>query len=143
VRLRSHDPKEAPLIDPNYWGDPYDEKISIAGFRIARRIMAQPAFAGLIRREADPGPAAETDDEIRAYAFRHAKTDYHPVGTCRMGAEDDPEAVVTPRLRLKGVENLRVCDSSTMPFVNSSNTNAPTIMIAEKAADMIRADHGI
>jgi choline dehydrogenase-like flavoprotein len=143
VRLASADPRAKPLIDPNYWGDPHDAAMSIAGFRLARRIMAQPALRAVIRAEADPGAGVETDDEIRAYAFRHAKTDYHPVGTCRMGAEDDPLAVVTPRLRLRGVENLRVCDSSTMPFVNSSNTNAPTIMIAEKAADMILADAGL
>jgi choline dehydrogenase-like flavoprotein len=143
VRLRSSDPKDPPLIDPNYWGDPHDVKMSIEGFRLARRIMAQPAFAEFMKGEATPGPQARTDDDIREYACRHAKTDYHPVGTCKMGAEDDPTAVVTPRLRFKGIENLRVCDSSVMPFVNSSNTNAPTIMIAEKAADMIRADHGI
>ncbi len=143
VRLASADPMAKPLIDPNYWGDPYDMKISIAGFRLARTIMAQPAFRAFIKAEAHPGAAARTDDDIIAYACKHAKTDYHPVGTCKMGAEDDPTAVVTPRLRLKGIENLRVCDSSVMPFVNSSNTNAPTIMIAEKAADMIAADNGL
>jgi choline dehydrogenase-like flavoprotein len=141
VRLRSGDPKDKPLIDPNYWADPYDVKMSIAGFRLARRIMAQPAFRELMKGEAHPGAQATTDDDIKEYAYRHAKTDYHPVGTCRMGADDDPAAVVTPRLQLRGIEGLRVCDSSVMPFVNSSNTNAPTIMIAEKAADMIRADH--
>lgn len=141
VRLRSNDLLERPLIDPNYWGDAYDVGMSVAGFKLARRIMAQPAFREFVKGEATPGPQVTTDDEIREYAFTHAKTDYHPVGTCKMGAEDDPSAVVTPRLNLKGVEGLRVCDSSVMPFVNSSNTNAPTIMIAEKAADMIRADH--
>jgi len=143
VRLRSSDPGDKPLIDPNYWADPYDVKMSIEGFRIARRIMAQPALREFMKAEAHPGAQAQTDDDIRDYAFRHAKTDYHPVGTCKMGAEDDPSAVVTPQLRFKGVNALRVCDSSIMPFVNSSNTNAPTMMIAEKAADMIRADHGL
>lgn len=141
VRLKSNDPKQAPLIDPNYWGDDYDVKMSVAGFKLARQIMAQPAFKEFMRGEAHPGAQAKTDDDIREYAYRHAKTDYHPVGSCKMGAEDDPAAVVNPRLQLKGTEGLRVCDSSTMPFVNSSNTNAPTIMIAEKAADMIREDH--
>jgi choline dehydrogenase-like flavoprotein len=141
VKLKSNDPKERPLIDPNYWADPYDVRMSIEGFKLTRRIMAQPAWRDFIKGEANPGPQAKTDDDIKEYAYRHAKTDYHPVGTCKMGATDDPTAVVTPRLQLKGVEGLRVCDSSTMPFVNSSNTNAPTIMIAEKAADMIRADH--
>jgi len=143
VRLKSKDPRAKVHIDPNYWGDPYDVKISIEGFRLARRIMAQDAFKPFISGEAHPGAGAQSDDEIREYAFRHAKTDYHPVGSCKMGAADDPTAVVTPRLQFKGIEGLRVCDSSTMPFINSSNTNAPTIMIAEKAADMIRADHGL
>ncbi len=143
VRLKSKDPLAKVHIDPNYWGDPYDVKISIAGFRLARRIMAQAAFKPFIKGEAHPGAQAETDDEIKEYAYRHAKTDYHPVGTCKMGAEDDPTAVVTPRLLVKGIDGLRVCDSSVMPFINSSNTNAPTIMIAEKAADMVCVDHGI
>ena len=143
VRLKSNDPRALVHVNPNYWADPYDVQMSIAGFRLARRIMAQPAFSAVMKGEAHPGAAAQSDDDIREYACQHAKTDYHPVGTCKMGAEDDPTAVVTPRLQFKGIEGLRVCDSSVMPFVNSSNTNAPTIMIAEKAADMIRADHHI
>lgn len=141
VRLKSNDPKEAPLIDPNYWDDAYDVKMSIEGFKLARRIMAQPAFKDFVVGEAHPGARAKTDEDIKEYAYRHAKTDYHPVGSCKLGAEDDQTAVVNSRLQMKGIEGLRVCDSSTMPFVNSSNTNAPTMMIAEKAADMIREDH--
>ena len=141
VRLKSNDPFEAPLIDPNYWGDPYDVEMSVLGFKLTRRIMAQDAFKPYIKREASPGSDCKTDDDIKEYAYKHAKTDYHPVGTCRMGAVDDPAAVVTPELRLKGMEGLRVCDSSIMPFLNSSNTYAPTIMIAEKAADMIIDEH--
>ncbi len=143
VRLKSNDPRAKVFIDPNYWGDPHDVEMSLQGFRLARRIMAQPVFRDWMKAEAHPGAAAMSDDDIKDYAYRHAKTDYHPVGTCRMGAAEDPRAVVDPQLRLKGIEGLRVCDSSVMPFVNSSNTNAPTMMIAEKAADMIRADHGI
>ncbi|MEM7694802.1 MAG: GMC family oxidoreductase N-terminal domain-containing protein [Pseudomonadota bacterium] len=143
VRLKSNNPFETVHINPNYWGDAYDVKMSIEGFKLARSIMAQPVFKDVMRGESSPGADAKTDDDIKDYAFRHAKTDYHPVGTCKMGAADDPTAVVTPDLRLKDVEGLRVCDSSVMPFVNSSNTNAPTMMIAEKAADMIRADHKI
>ncbi len=141
VRLKSKDPMAQPHIDPNYWGEREDVRRSIAGFRLGRRIMAQPAFRPFIKVEAYPGDAAETDEDIIEYACRHAKTDYHPVGTCRMGAPDDPDAVVDPELRLRDIENLRVCDSSVMPFVVSSNTNAATIMIAEKAADMICGDH--
>lgn len=143
VRLLSNDTKAPVHIDPGYWRDPHDVTRSIAGVRLARRIMAQEAFAPWIRGEAHPGAEAQSDDEIKEYAFRHAKTDYHPVGTCRMGAPEDPAAVVTPDLRVKQVEGLRICDSSIMPFVTSSNTNAPTIMIAEKAAEMIRTDHGL
>jgi choline dehydrogenase-like flavoprotein len=141
VKLKSNNPTERPLIDPNYWGDPHDVQKSIAGFKLARHMMAQPAFRDVIKGEAHPGAQAKTDDDIKQHAYRHAKTDYHPVGTCKMGAVDDPTVVVNPRLQLKGIEGLRVCDSSVMPFVNSSNTAAPTMMIAEKAADMICVDH--
>lgn len=143
VRLKSGDPLDKPLIDPNYWGDSYDIEHSIKAFKLTRRIMEQKAFASFMKAESMPGADCRTDDDIRDYAHRHSKTDYHPVGTCKMGAEDDGTAVVTPDLRLKGIEGLRICDSSIMPFLTSSNTNAPTIMIAEKAADMIRADHNI
>ncbi|MCP5000071.1 MAG: alanine-phosphoribitol ligase [Hyphomicrobiales bacterium] len=141
VRLSSNDPKQAPLIDPNYWGDYHDVKTSMDGFKLARRIMEQSAFKEFVSGEAHPGAQAKTDDDIQEYAYRHAKTDYHPVGSCKMGADDDPTAVVNPRLQIKRIEGLRVCDSSIMPFINSSNTNAPTTMIAEKAADMIRDDY--
>ena len=143
VRLISSDEKAKPHIDPNYWADPHDVRKSIAGFRLARRIMAAPVFKEVIGGEASPGRDAVTDDDIRDYACRHAKTDYHPVGTCRMGAKEDVETVVTPDLKLKGIDRVRICDSSIMPFIPSCNTNAPTIMIAEKAADMILRDHGL
>jgi choline dehydrogenase-like flavoprotein len=136
VTLASADPFAHPLIDPNYWGDPYDRAMSIRGFRLAREIMQQPAFKPFVMAERMPGPAVETDDDIAAYAIRHAKTDYHPVGTCKMGM--DELAVVDPELRVKGLEMLRVCDSSIMPRLVSSNTNAPTIMIAEMASDLIQ-----
>ena len=135
VRLRDADPFTHPLIDPNYWGDPYDRKISIEGFRIARRIMASPSFKPFVLAERLPGPQAQTDEEIAAYARKFSKTDYHPVGTCKMGV--DATAVVDPGLRVRGLRALRVCDASVMPRLVSSNTNAATIMIAEKAADHI------
>ena len=134
---------QRPLIDPNYWGDSYDIKHSIKAFKLTRRIMQQDAFVPFVKSESMPGADYRSDDDIRDYAYRHSKTDYHPVGTCRMGALDDDTAVVTPDPRLKTVEGLRVCDSSVMPFLTSSNANAPTIMIAEKAADLIRVDHGL
>jgi len=101
-------------------------------------VMAAPAFKPFLDKERMPGPAVRTDDELAAYVRQWAKTDYHPVGTCRMGT--DEESVVSPNLKLRGIEKLRVCDSSIMPNEISANTNAPTIMIAEKAADIILAD---
>ncbi len=138
VRLARADPTAAPLIDPNYWADPYDREMSIRGFRLARRIMAQPAFKPFVKAEALPGPQVETDDEIADYAGKHAKTDYHPVATCAMGPDDSKDAVVDLQLRVRGIEGLRVCDSAAMPLLVSANTNAATIMVAEKAADIIR-----
>lgn len=135
VRLSSSDPADAPLIDPNYWADPYDREISIKGLRIAREIMRRNALKPFVDREVLPGPSLDTDDELFDYACRSAKTDHHPVGTCRMGNDD--MAVVTPDLRLRGIEGLRVCDASVMPRVPSSNTNAPTIMVGEKGSDII------
>ena len=136
VKIESADPFAAPLINPNYWGDPYDREMSIRGFRLAREIMAQDAFKPYLLAERLPGPDVQSDDEIAAYAAKHGKTDYHPVGTCKMGT--DPMAVVDLDLTVHGLQGLRVCDSSVMPLLVSSNTNAPTIMIAEKAADLVR-----
>ena len=136
VRLASDDPRDAPLIDPNYWAEPEDLDISLRGLEMAREILRQPALSTYLRREVLPGPDIRSRDALRNYAFRMAKTDHHPVGTCRMGR--DAMAVVTPDLRVRGLDGLRICDSSVMPSIPSSNTNAPTIMIAEKASDMIR-----
>ncbi len=138
VRLRSSDPAAAPLIDPNYWAEEYDRKMSVEGFKLARDIMAQPAFKPYIKQESMPGAEFKTDEQIMQYARQHSKTDYHPVGACKMGDADDERSVVGPDLRVRGLDGLRVVDSSVMPRVVSSNTNAPTIMIAEKAADMIK-----
>ncbi len=140
VRLASADPSKAPLIDPNYWQDPRDRALSIEGLKLAQDIMRQDALRPYVKAERLPGPEVRTDAEYFDYTCANAKTSHHPAGTCRMGA--DPGAVVDPRLRFNGVEGLRVVDASIMPTVVSSNTNAATIMIAEKAADMILADHG-
>ena len=136
VRLASADPLAAPLIDPNYWADPHDREMSIRGLKLAREIMRQDALKPYVLAERLPGPDVQTDEDYFNYACAHAKTDHHPAGTCRMGA--DPHAVVDPQLRFNGIAGLRVVDASIMPSVVSSNTNAATIMIAEKAADMIR-----
>jgi choline dehydrogenase-like flavoprotein len=137
VRLQSADPTASPLLDPNYWSAPEDREASLRGLRLAREILSQPALAPYLRREVLPGPRARTDEELFAYACANAKTDHHPVGTCRMGRSGDPQAVVTPDLKVIGLEGLRVADASVMPLVPSSNTNAPTIMVAEKASDHI------
>ncbi len=136
VRLKSSDPAAHPLIDPNYWSDPEDWTRALAGLRLARELLQQDAMKPYVKAERLPGPEVQTDGEFFAYAAANAKTQHHPVGACKMGL--DAMAVVDPELRVHGVEGLRVCDSSIIPRVNSSNTNAPTIMIGEKAADMIR-----
>lgn len=137
VKLTSSDPFATPIIDPNYWAEPADMQASVDGFKILREILAQPAFAKFVKGEHAPGPKVKSDQDIAAYARRTGKTDYHPVGTCKMGVDD--MAVVDPELRVRGVEALRVIDSSVMPALISSNTNAASIMIAEKGADIVRA----
>jgi choline dehydrogenase-like flavoprotein len=124
-----------PLIDPNYWEDPHDRSMSLEGLRMAREILRQPALAPFILAERMPGPATANEAELTDYAVRTSKTDHHPCGTCAMGTHE--MAVVDPELRLRGLKGVRICDASVMPHITSSNTNAPTIMIAEKAADLI------
>ncbi|MHC5231703.1 GMC family oxidoreductase [Brucella sp. LJL56] len=136
VRLTSNDPAAAPLIDPNYWSDPHDRKMSLEGLKIAREILSQDALKPFVMAERLPGPKVVSDDDLFDYTCANAKTDHHPVGTCKMGT--DAMAVVDLDLKVRGLEGLRVCDSSIMPRVPSCNTNAPTIMIGEKGADIIR-----
>jgi len=136
VRLASNDPAAAPLIDPNYWSDPHDRKMSLEGLKIAREILSQDALKPYVMAERLPGSKVVSDDDLFDYACANAKTDHHPVGTCRMGT--DAMAVVDLELKVRGLEGLRVCDSSIMPRVPSCNTNAPTIMVGEKGADIIR-----
>ena len=140
VRLQSADPAAMPLIDPNYLADPYDREMSIRGLKLVQSILAQDALKPYILAERLPGPDVRTEQEYFDFICLHSKTSHHCAGTCRMGR--DPKAVLDPRLRFNGIEGLRVADASIMPTVNSSNTNAPTIMIGEKAADMIKQDQG-
>jgi choline dehydrogenase-like flavoprotein len=137
VRLAGADPAAAPLLDPNYWSHPDDQALAIKGLRLAREIMRQPALKRYVQTEVLPGSKLTTDSELFDYACLHAKTDHHPVGTCRIGRPNDPASVVTPDLRVIGLDGLRVADASVIPLVPSCNTNAPTIMVAEKAADHI------
>ena len=140
VRLASSDPLAAPLIDPNFLAEREDVDRLVRGFKAMRQIMAQPALAGLRGRELEASACARSDADIEAFIRSRADTIYHPVGTCRMGPGTND--VVDARLRVKGIEALRVVDASIMPRVVGGNTNAPTIMIGEKAADMIREDAG-
>ncbi len=141
VRLQTSDPRAMPLIDPNYLADPQDRRNSIRGLKLTQQILAQDALKPFIRAERLPGPGVTTDEEYFDFICEHSKTSHHCAGTCRMGP--DPEAVVDIRLRFNGIEGLRVVDNSIMPNVISSNTNAAAMMIGEKAADMIRADHSL
>lgn len=135
IMARSNDPREAPSIRPNYLSTEADKHAIIAGIRILRQIANAPAFDPMRDFEHRPGADVQSDDEILDYARETAATMYHPAGTCRMGADHD--AVVDPTLKVNGVAGLRVADASIMPTLISGNTNAPTIMIAEKAADII------
>ena len=135
IRLRSADPREAPVIAPNYLSEVRDRETMRDGFKAMRDVMHQPALAALSDGEIWPDPGVRTDAEIDDFIRNTGGTVYHPVGTCRMG--DDAEAVVDAALRVRGVEGLRVVDASVMPTLVGGNTHAPTVMIAEKAADMI------
>jgi choline dehydrogenase len=135
VRLRSANPSDPPIIDPNFLGDSYDLKTSVEGIKISRQILSQSAMARYARKEHFPGDQVQSQADFEAYAKQFGRTSYHPVGSCRMGV--DADAVVDPELRVQGVSGLRICDSSIMPRVISSNTNAPSIMVGEKASEMI------
>ena len=136
IGLRSADPAHAPLIQPNYLQDGADCRTTIAGIRMVRDVVAQPAFAAYRGRELAPGDAVQSDAELTAWLRANAMTTFHPVGTCRMG--NDKMAVVDGRLAVRGITGLRVADASVMPIIISGNTNAPAIMIGEKAAEFIR-----
>ncbi len=140
VRIRSADAREAPLINPRYLSAAEDRSIAIDAIRLTRRIAAQPALRKYAPEEFLPGRQHESDEELARAAGDIGTTIFHPVGTCRMGRADDPGAVVDSRLRLTGIAGLRVVDASVMPSITSGNTNSPTVMIAERGAEMIRAD---
>ena len=138
IGLASADPFADPVIRANYLSTPEDRRVMRESVRIGREVVGQAALAPYRSDELRPGPDVESDTEIDAWVRRTAETIYHPVGTCRMGTADDARAVVDCDLRVRGLNGLRVVDASVMPSLVSSNTNAPTIMIAERAADLIR-----
>ena len=138
ICLKSANPFDAPAIHPNYLATEMDRTTQIAGMRFSRKIAAARRMAEVIESEYAPGPHVQTDEELLNAARQTSQTIYHPVGTCKMG--NDATSVVDDRLRVRGVARLRVVDASIMPTLTSGNTNAPTIMIAEKASDMIIKD---
>ena len=138
VRARSADPFAPPLIQPNYLAEAEDQRVLLAGMKLARKLMASKPLEPYLDYEAYPGPNVQTDDELLAVARERATTTFHPMGTCRMGPASDPTAVVDDELRVHGMEGLRVIDASIMPMMISANLNASALMIGEKGADMIR-----
>ena len=138
VRLRSGDPFDAPLIQTNYLSAELDRRVTVAGMKLARRLLSSAPLSPYYDFEDFPGPGVTTDDEFLTAATQRAQTTFHPGCTCRMGPASDPLAVVDDRLRVHGLEGLRVVDASIMPRMISANLNASTLMIADKASDMIR-----
>jgi choline dehydrogenase len=138
VRIASPDPRAHPEIFANYLATETDRRTMVAGVRVGRRIAGAAPLAPILKCEREPGPEAVSDDEILDWIRNRATTIYHPVGTCKMG--QDAMAVVDERLRVHGLDGLRVADASIMPAITSGNTNAPAIMVGEKAARMILDD---
>jgi choline dehydrogenase len=141
IRLRSNKPNVPAMIDPHYLEHPDDQKVMIDGVRRARKILAAPAFEKYQSWEVGPGPDTQTDEAILAFIRKNSETIYHPVGTCKMGDISDVMTVVDSQLKVKGIKGLRVVDASVMPSLVGGNTNAPTIMIAERCADLIKQEH--
>ena len=140
VQIRSADFQEAPLITPNYLSTEEDRQVAAQSLRVTRRIVSQPALAAYQPEEYRPGPQYQTDEELTRLAGDIATTIFHPVGTTKMGRADDPMAVLDSQFRVRGVAGLRVVDAGAMPTITSGNTNSPTLMMAEKAAQWIRAE---
>jgi choline dehydrogenase len=140
IRLKGPDPLESPAIQPRYLTAETDRRVAMESIRLTRRIVLESkAFQPYHPKELLPGATIATDEELVQAAGDIGTTIFHPVGTCRMGMDD--ASVVDPRLKVHGLDGIRIADASVMPSIISGNTNAPTIMIAEKAADMIIADH--
>jgi choline dehydrogenase-like flavoprotein len=137
IRLRSADPSAPPVIDPKYFSDPSDLEHLVRGVKLMREIAATAPLKDVLAEELFPGPAVQSDDDIRAHVRRACQTIFHPTGSCKMGT--DAMAVVDPELRVHGLRGLRVADASIMPRIVGGNTNAPTIMIAEKCAELALA----
>jgi choline dehydrogenase len=140
VRIKSADPRAAPAIQPRYLSSPHDRDTVVAGMRLLRRIMRQPAMSRFVAEERTPDPGCTSEADLLAFARATGTTVFHPTSTCRMGSE--PDAVVDARLRVRGIDRLRIVDGSVMPALVSGNTNAAIVMIGEKGADLILEDAG-
>jgi choline dehydrogenase len=142
LALRSANPADAPLVDPNYLGDAMDLRQLVEGLRIAREIAGAAPLRQALARELLPGPDAQNDAALADYIRKTARTDWHPVGTCRMGRADDPMSVVSPTLEVLGIQGVRVIDASVMPNIVSANTNAPTMALADRCLSLMLAGAG-
>ena len=140
VRINGTDWQQAPEIRPNYLSDPFDQAVAANAIRLTRRIVGMPALARYRPEEFKPGVEFQTEEELIRAAGDVGTTIFHPVGTAKMGPASDPRAVVDGRLRVRGVDGLRVIDASVMPTITSGNTNSPTLMIAERGAEMVLQD---
>ena len=139
MRLRSNDYRDKPKVDPRYFTDEegYDMRIAVEGIKLARKIASQPALKDIVARELSPGADVQTDEEIADYISKTHNTVYHPVGTVRMGSDDDEMSPLDPELRVKGVKGLRVADASVMPQIVAINPNITCYVIGERAAQLI------
>jgi choline dehydrogenase len=138
IHIRSPDPDAQPAIRFNFLADPIDQRVMAAGFHMMRRIVGTRAMAALRGEETSPGPSVVTDEDALTWIRNNSQTGYHPIGTCRMGPAG-PSTVVDPQLRVHGLDGLRIADASIFPTMPSGNTNAPSILVGERAADLIRA----
>jgi choline dehydrogenase len=142
IHIKSPDPNQAPAIVPNFLSDPIDQSAMLGGLKVARHVGEANALAKYRAFEMYPGPDTQSDEALMDYARDTGATTYHVMGTCKMGTDHDPMAVVDDRLRLRGLDGLRVIDASVMPTMPSGNINAPVIMVAERGAEMLLADVG-
>ena len=140
IRIKNADSRVSPEIQPDYLADPADRKVAADAIKLTRKIVSAPAMEKYVPEEFKPGIEFASDDDLAREAGNIGTTIFHPVGTCKMGPSSDNMAVVDDRLKVYGIEGLRVVDASIMPTITSGNTNSPTLMIAEKASDMILED---
>ena len=137
VRLRSADPDDDARVSPNWLQHDADTIRLVEALRFFRTVVSAEPFASIVKEEISPGPALETDEALGNYVRRTTESNYHPVGTCRMGREDDPMSVLAPDLKVKGIDGLRVFDASMMPEIISSNTNATVMAVADRGVDLM------